>query len=199
MSVSFVVGVILKATNRSFQKGWHFVRAYYVKKVMKLLASIFEQYDVIQLLIICVWYIIIPTFFLIRPVRVPVSRLCSLYVHLFQMTVWDHRYDLEVNGQVPHILKICLRLITRINLTFFEWRCSYLAQRLPMVCKFIHGFKSLFRNPSFIFKWRVFIFKTIIDNGNKSFRSTLWQWNQRSPSFSFEHPQHMILVRYCLI
>ena len=36
-------GVILKATNRSFQKGMAFCRSIYVKKVMKLLAFIFEQ------------------------------------------------------------------------------------------------------------------------------------------------------------
>ena len=39
---------ILKATNSSFQKGMTFCRSIYVKKVMKLLAFIFEQssYDV---------------------------------------------------------------------------------------------------------------------------------------------------------
>ena len=36
-------GVILKATNSSFQKGIAFCRSIYVKKVMKLLAFIFEQ------------------------------------------------------------------------------------------------------------------------------------------------------------
>ena len=34
---------ILKATNSSFQKGMTFCRSLYVKKVMKLLAFIFEQ------------------------------------------------------------------------------------------------------------------------------------------------------------
>ena len=34
---------ILKATNSSFQKGITFCRSIYVKKVMKLLAFIFEQ------------------------------------------------------------------------------------------------------------------------------------------------------------
>ena len=34
---------ILKATNSSFQKGITFCRCIYVKKVMKLLAFIFEQ------------------------------------------------------------------------------------------------------------------------------------------------------------
>ena len=38
-----MVGVILKATNSSFQKGMTFCRCIYVKKVMKLLAFIFEQ------------------------------------------------------------------------------------------------------------------------------------------------------------
>ena len=36
-------GVILKAANSSFQKGIKFCRSVYVKKVMKLLAFIFEQ------------------------------------------------------------------------------------------------------------------------------------------------------------
>ena len=36
-------GVILKATNSSFQNGMIFCRSIYVKKVMKLLAFIFEQ------------------------------------------------------------------------------------------------------------------------------------------------------------
>ena len=35
--------VILKATNSSFQKGMTFCRSIYLKKVMKLLAFIFEQ------------------------------------------------------------------------------------------------------------------------------------------------------------
>ena len=38
-----MVGAILKETNRSFQKGMTFCRSIYVKKVMKLLAFIFEQ------------------------------------------------------------------------------------------------------------------------------------------------------------
>ena len=36
-------GVILKATNSSFQKSMTFCRSIYLKKVMKLLAFIFEQ------------------------------------------------------------------------------------------------------------------------------------------------------------
>ena len=36
-------GAILKAKNSSFQKGILFCRSIYVKKVMKLLAFIFEQ------------------------------------------------------------------------------------------------------------------------------------------------------------
>ena len=36
-------GVILKAKNSSFRKGITFCRIIYVKKVMKLLAFIFEQ------------------------------------------------------------------------------------------------------------------------------------------------------------
>ena len=36
-------GAILKATNSSFQKDMAFCRSIYVKKVMELLAFIFEQ------------------------------------------------------------------------------------------------------------------------------------------------------------
>ena len=36
-------GAILKASNNSFQKGMKFCPSIYVKKVMKLLAFIFEQ------------------------------------------------------------------------------------------------------------------------------------------------------------
>ena len=45
----FIFGAILKATNSSFQKGMKFCQSIYVKKVMKLLAFIFEQpsYNVI--------------------------------------------------------------------------------------------------------------------------------------------------------
>ena len=38
-----MTGAILKAKNSSFQKGMTFCRSIYVKKVMKLLAFIFEQ------------------------------------------------------------------------------------------------------------------------------------------------------------
>ena len=36
-------GAILKTTNKYFQKGMKFYQSIYVKKVMKLLAFIFEQ------------------------------------------------------------------------------------------------------------------------------------------------------------
>ena len=39
----FMFGAILKATNSSFQKGMTFCCSINVKKVMKLLAFIFEQ------------------------------------------------------------------------------------------------------------------------------------------------------------
>ena len=39
----FMFGDVLKATDSSFQKGMTFCRSIYVKKVMKLLAFIFEQ------------------------------------------------------------------------------------------------------------------------------------------------------------
>ena len=47
-------GAILKATNSSFQKGMTFCRSIYVKKVMKLLAFIFEQssYDNVRTMIL---------------------------------------------------------------------------------------------------------------------------------------------------
>ena len=38
-----MVDVMLKATNGSFQKGMTFCLSIYVKKIMKLLAFIFEQ------------------------------------------------------------------------------------------------------------------------------------------------------------
>ena len=38
-------GDIVKATNSSFQRGMPFCRSIYVKKVMKLLAFIFEQHS----------------------------------------------------------------------------------------------------------------------------------------------------------
>ena len=43
-------GAILKATNSSFQKSMTFCRSIYVKKVMKLLAFIFEQPSYIEIL-----------------------------------------------------------------------------------------------------------------------------------------------------
>ena len=39
----FMFGVILKATDSSFQRGMIFCRSIYVKKIIKLLAFIFEQ------------------------------------------------------------------------------------------------------------------------------------------------------------
>ena len=47
--------VILKATNSSFQKGMTFCRSMYVKKVMKLLAFIFEQPSYKGYPFLCVW------------------------------------------------------------------------------------------------------------------------------------------------
>ena len=38
-----MLDAILKATNSTFQKGMTFCRSIYVKKVLKLLAFIFEQ------------------------------------------------------------------------------------------------------------------------------------------------------------
>ena len=43
MSFLYVWCHFIKATNSSFQKGMTFCRSIYVKKVMKLLAFIFEQ------------------------------------------------------------------------------------------------------------------------------------------------------------
>ena len=43
VSFFFMFGATLKATNSSFQKGMTFCRSIYVKKVMELLAFIFEQ------------------------------------------------------------------------------------------------------------------------------------------------------------
>ena len=51
-------GVILKGTNSSLQKGMAFCRSMYVKKVMKLLAFIFEKpsyvFTIMYLYEICV-------------------------------------------------------------------------------------------------------------------------------------------------
>ena len=46
-------GAILTATNGSFLKGMTFCRSTYVKKVMKLLAFIFEQPSYLCLLGLC--------------------------------------------------------------------------------------------------------------------------------------------------
>ena len=46
-------GVILKAINSSFEKGITFCRSIYVKKVMKLLAFIFEQPSYISIFLTC--------------------------------------------------------------------------------------------------------------------------------------------------
>ena len=46
----FTFGAILKATNSSFQKGMTFCRSINVKKVIKLLAFIFEQPSYIEIL-----------------------------------------------------------------------------------------------------------------------------------------------------
>ena len=46
-------GAILKATNSSFQKGMEFCRSIYVKKVMKLLAFIFEQPSYKHRILVC--------------------------------------------------------------------------------------------------------------------------------------------------
>ena len=43
-------GAILKAANSSFQKGITFCRSIYVKKVMKLLAFIFEQPSYVRII-----------------------------------------------------------------------------------------------------------------------------------------------------
>ena len=47
-------GAILKATNSSFQKGMTFCRSVYVKKVMKLLAFIFEQPSYIYIIVVTI-------------------------------------------------------------------------------------------------------------------------------------------------
>ena len=48
-----MIGAILKATNSSFQKGMAFCPSIYVKKVMKLLAFIFEQPS--YFIVFCAW------------------------------------------------------------------------------------------------------------------------------------------------
>ena len=50
-------GAILKAANSYFQKGITFCRSVYVKKVMKLLAFIFEQPSYLEGFIsVCLFY-----------------------------------------------------------------------------------------------------------------------------------------------
>ena len=56
----FIIGAILKATDSSFQKGMTFCRSIYVKKVMKLLAFIFEQSSYIMHFIKIIIYPCIP-------------------------------------------------------------------------------------------------------------------------------------------
>ena len=48
---------ILKATNSFFQKGIRFCRSIYVKKIMKLLAFIFEQPSY-SITYICMWCLV---------------------------------------------------------------------------------------------------------------------------------------------
>ena len=48
-------GAILKATNRAFQKGITFCRSIYLKKVMKLLAFIFEQPSYADERVVNIW------------------------------------------------------------------------------------------------------------------------------------------------
>ena len=50
-------GAILKATNSSFKKGMSFCRSIYVKKVMKLLAFIFEQPSYIKSMSLLIYYV----------------------------------------------------------------------------------------------------------------------------------------------
>ena len=47
---TIVFGVIFKATNSSFQRSITFCRSIYVKKVMKLLAFIFEQSTYLEII-----------------------------------------------------------------------------------------------------------------------------------------------------
>ena len=66
---------ILKATNSSFQKGKPFCRSIYVKKVMKLLAFIFEQPSyLISIRHICEEPV---RLFLGREELVPTPRTCA--------------------------------------------------------------------------------------------------------------------------
>ena len=51
-------GAILKATNSSFQKGMTFCRSVYMKKVIKLLAFIFEQPSYVNLYAVTIYIIL---------------------------------------------------------------------------------------------------------------------------------------------
>ena len=59
-------GAIFKATNSYFQKGMTFCRSVYVKKVMKLLAFIFEQ----------------PSYIYTSHMCMALNRVCSDILHI---------------------------------------------------------------------------------------------------------------------
>ena len=68
-----MLGAILKATNSSFQKGMTVGRSIYVKKVIKLLAFIFEHPSYIShdIRFSTIWYV--------RPAKAQTSlRICAV-------------------------------------------------------------------------------------------------------------------------
>ena len=71
-----MLGAILKATNSSFQKGMTFCRSIYVKKVMKLLAFIFEQLSYIQM----------------RKYSIPNFLFSKGDIFAFPLNVFDYHY-----------------------------------------------------------------------------------------------------------
>ena len=67
-------GAILKATNSSYQKGMTFCRSIYVKKVIELLAFIFEQPSYYNLFL-----------------RVDHSRYCCSFSSIIMLS-WKTKY-----------------------------------------------------------------------------------------------------------
>ena len=92
-------GTILKATNSSFQKGKTFCRSIYVKKVMELLAFIFEQPSYV-----------LQSFNLMKPIPL-ILKPRFLDLHLFisndtflqniliNVTILNYAF---LDGDVPH-------------------------------------------------------------------------------------------------
>ena len=89
-------GAILKATDSSFQKGMTFCRSIYVKKVMKLLAFIFEQPSYLERLKI-----------LIKNIHTSCLRaakaLTRLHLHIYFHTLYASK---EGSAETGHLQRL---------------------------------------------------------------------------------------------